>query len=395
MKPYHFRCFVAVLLSALMMVSCWEAAPMLAGGGIGGTGIIKYGTIAAFGSIVVSGTEFDTTDAVIVVEGEEIGIGDEAILDNLDIGRVVTVEGTRSGDGSRFVADRVTYNDNVEGPVEGLRDIDASTKEIVVLGQMVVLNTVTRFKEVTFDTIALNDVVEVSGYYDDTGVVWATFIEKTGEFIPGLVVEVKGFVKNLNPFMATFKINDLTVDYSVADMSGLPGGEPAQNQLVEVEGTLDVAGGEMLATRIELGDDVELEDADEIEIMGFVTDFVSVFDFTVGNQLVQTDANTLFVDGTQWDLAPGVKLEAEGRLADGILYAHEIEFWEPDQIEVEGLVTDFVSVFEFSVGIQEVQTNAETVFVDGIPADIAVGVHLEIKGRLEGSILVADKVSFE
>jgi len=396
MKTYHLKSLALALLSALLSISCGGSGSgtNAAGGGIGGSGIISAGTITAFGSIVVNGTEFDTSNAVIIVEGEEIGVGDDIVLDNLDIGMVVTVEGTGSEDGESAVADRVIYNDNVEGPVQSIPFVNDTRKDIVVLGQTVILNTVTVFKGTIFDEIAVNDVVEVSGLCDYTGDIWATFLEKTD----GVIFEVTGFVDNLDPVQKTFKINDLTVDYSLADTSGLPGDLPADGLLVEVEGTLDPDTGEMLADVIELGDELDAEDADKIEVTGFVTDFVSAFEFTVGTQVVRTDADTVFVDGTADDIALGVKLEAEGSLEDGILFADEVEFWEPDQIEVEGLVTDdTLAPDEFTVGDQVVQTDAETIFE---PEDliIAEGIWLEGKGvpvDISRSILVADKVSLE
>ena len=397
MKTYHLKTLVLALLSALLLISfggCGGGGSKVAGGGIGGTGVVNVGTITAFGSVVVNGTEFDTSNALIIVEGEEIGIGDDIVLDNLDIGMVVTVEGTRSGDDESAVADRVIYNNNVGGPVESITVVNTTRKDIVVLGQSVIVNAVTAFKGTTFDDIAVNDVVEVSGLFDDTGDIWATFLEKTD----GVIFEVTGFVENLDPVQGTFKINDLTVDYSSADTSGLPGGIPADGLLVEVEGTLDPITGEMLADVIELGDELDVEDADEIEVTGFVTGFVSAFEFTVGTQVVQTDADTEFVDGTADDIAPGQKLEAEGSLEDSILFAWEVEFWEPDQIEVEGLVTNIVSPSEFTIGDQVVQTDAETVYEDGTDDDIALGVNIEVKGvpvDIARSILVADKVSFE
>jgi hypothetical protein len=394
MNTYHPKNWVYALLSALMLISCGGSGSgaLLAGGGIGGTGVISVGTITAFGSIVVNGTEFDTSNAVIIVEGEELGIGDDIALANLNIGMVVTVEGTGSEGDENAVADRIIYNDNVEGPIESINVVNATRKDIVVLGQTVVLNPVTVFKGTTFDDITVNDVIEVSGLPDDTGAIWATFLEKTDS----VVFEVTGFVENLDDVQETFEINDLTVDYSTADTSGLPGGIPTQGLLVEVEGSL--IGPVMFADVIELGDELETEDEDEVEIMGFVTEVVSAFEFTVGTQWVQTDADTLFVDGTSADIAPGIKLEAEGSLEGGILFADEVEFWEPDQIEVEGLVTDVVSASEFTVGDQVVQTDAETVYEGGTPDDIALGVNLEIKGvpvDIARSILVADKVSFE
>jgi len=399
MKSYYSKGFILALFSILLLISCGSGGGggMTAGGGIGGTGIISSGTITAFGSIVLNGTEFDTSNAAIIVNGKEIGVGDEFVRDNLDIGRVVTVEGTGNLDDISADATRVIYNDNVRGPVESIHDIDTTTKEIVVLGQIVIVNVVTKLKGTAFDTIAQNDLVEVSGLVDDTGAIRATFLEKTGEFIPGNVVGVTGFIVNLDIDLKTFEVNDLRVDYSLILSGDLPQGF-ADGLLVEVEGTLDAAGGEMLAASIELGDDIGEGNSDQIEVLGFVTDIGSAFEFTVGNQVVQFDATTLFVDGTAADILLGAKLEAEGRLVDGILFADEIELWGPDQIEVEGLVTDIASDAEFTVGGQVVQTDVDTVFDGGTPDDIALGVLLEIKGvplDIERSVLAADKVSFE
>jgi len=404
MKSNQLRSFISALFSVFLLISCGNGGGgMTAGGGIGGTGVISSGTITAFGSIVVNGTEFDTSNAAIIVNGEEIGAGDEIVLDNLDIGRVVTVEGTGNLDDISAVAVRVIYNDNVSGPVENIHDIDATTKEIVVLGQLVRVNAITKFKGTDFDTVAQNDLVEASGLVDDTGAIRATFLEKTGEFMSGDVVGVTGFIVNLDIDSKTFEINDLTVNYASIDSGSLPEGF-ADGLLVEVEGTLDAAGGEMRATSIQLGDELGDGNSDQIEVLGFVTDIVSDFEFTVGNQVVQFDATTLFVDGTSADILLGTKLEAEGRLVDGILFADEIEFWGPDQIEVEGIVDEVVFFdgfpeFTFEGRDNQVmQTNAETEFEDVNKEEIEFGMKLEIKGvpvDIEHSVISADKVSLE
>jgi len=291
----------------------------------------------------------------------------------------------------------VIYNDNVRGPIESI-DIDAETKEILVLGQIVIVNVVTKLKGTAFDTIAQNNLVEVSGLVDDTGAIRATFLEKTGEFMPDsdIIVGVTGFIVNLDIDLKTFEINDLRVDYASIDSGSLPQGF-ADGLLVEVEGTLDAAGGEMLAASIELGDEIGDGNSDQIEVLGFVTDVTTGFEFTVGNQVVQFDANTLFVDGKPEGILLGAKLEAEGSLVDGILIADEIEFWGPDQIEIEGFVTDIASDSEFALEDQVVQTDLETVFE---PEDLIIveGIRLEVKGvpvDIEQSIIKADKVSFE
>ncbi|MGD9335895.1 MAG: DUF5666 domain-containing protein [Syntrophobacterales bacterium] len=375
MKAFPLRRFLLAILLALLLISCGSS-----GGGIGGSGVTSQGSITGFGSIVVNGTEFDTTNATIIVEGEEAGVVD------LHLGMVVTVYGT---DGKSAVANRVVYNDNVEGPVKNIVD-NGTSKQFEILNQTVIVNFITEFKGTDFNAIAEDDVVEVSGFVDDMGVIWATFLEKTD----GLVFEVTGFVENLDTGSETFKINDLTVDYSAADTSGLPGGEPVEGLFVEVEGTL--AAGDLRADVIELGDELEVEDAGEIEVTGFVTEALAPNEFTVGNQVVHTDINTVFVDGTPLDIAPGKKLEAEGRLIGGILFAWEIEFWEPDQVEVEGEVTAISSPTEFTVGAQDVRTNG-TIFE---PPDLIIeeNINLEVKGVWEDisrSVLIADKVSLE
>ena len=410
MKSYHFRRLLIALFSVFLLISCGSGGGgMTAGGGIGGTGIISQGAVSAFGSIFVNGTEFDTSNAEIFVNGEKIGDGDESVLDNLDIGRVVTVEGRINSDESA-VADRVVYSTNVNGPVESVSGTDPITneKEIVVLGQTVVVNFITKFKPDTFgfDTIAEDDVIEVSGYRDFDGKIRATFIEDITD-TNIFEFEVTGFVKYLNPNSQKFKINDLTVDYSLIKPGDLP--VDFMNELfVEVEGELDDISGEMIATEIEPGDELDGEDGDEFEIMGFATEIISDLDiikFKVGNQEVHVDPDSaVFVDGFPDDIVTGQKLEAEGSLEGGILFAWEIEFWKPDQIEVEGIVDEVVfnSGFpEFTFEEREdqlFQTNNETEFEDVEPDEIEVGMPIEVKGvpvDLELSVVVADKVSFE
>ncbi len=397
MKTYPLIKRLIAICSVLLLISCGGGGPST-GGGIGGTGIISSGTVSAHGSIFVNGLEFDTSDAVIIVNGENVGTGDQIVLDYLDIGKVVLVEGTGDMDDNSAVANRVTYTDNVAGPVEIIADINATTKNIVVLGQSVILNVLTKFKDTTFENIAQDDLVAVSGLVDDEAKIRATFIEKTGVFDPvnNNMVGVTGFVANLDVDLETFQINDLIVDYSGIDPDDLPT-DFTDGSWVEVEGTLDADGGEMTAQSIEPGDAIDDVDSDQIEVLGFVTNVDSATEFTIGNQMVQVDGNTEYVDGDSADISIGIKLEAEGYLEDGILYADEVEFWGPDQVELEGLVTDIASDSEFTVGDQVVQTDAGTVF-EPADLDIEAGMMVEVKGvpvDIAYSVIVADKVSLE
>jgi len=410
MRSNKLKIFTTILCSIFLVFSCnggGGGGGKVAGGGIGGSGVISAGRITAFGSVEVNGTMFDTSNAEIIINGVEIGVGDDFIPDNLELGMVVTVEG-RIEDDESFVADRVVYSANVIGPVEDISDIDATTKEIVVLGQTVIVNVITLFEGTDFNAITEDDVVAVSGYFDDNEIIRATFLEKTGDILSILEFEVTGFVENLDPDLKTFMINGLSIDYSLIS-NNLPEGIPADDQFVEVQGELDDGGG-IIATSITLADELDGEDGDEVEIMGFVTEVISendIIKFKLGNQEVHVDSDpdvVVYVDGGPSDIRPGQLLEAEGSLEDGILVAVEIEFWEPNQIEVEGIVdeVEFKDDFpEFTLEDREdqvVQTDNDTEF-DGIDKEeIDAGINIEVKGvpqDIEQSVIKADKVSFE
>ena len=410
MKSLVLKGLILASFVSLLMISCSGGGGSgYAGGGIDGTGIMSAGVVSAFGSIVVNGTDFDTSKAEVIINGVLVGVGDEFVEDNLRIGMVVTVEGRVFQDESA-VADRVLYGANVVGPVESVSSIDPTTKEIVILGQTVFVNVITKYKPdgFDFDSIALNDVVEVSGYLDDNGAIRATYLEMIGDITTILDYEVTGFVENLSPLLKTFTINGLTVNYSLIENS-LPEGIPADALFVEVEGRLGL-GGELIATNIELGDGLGGDDGYEVEITGFVTEILSdngIIKFKIGNQEVHADLdpeNVEYVDGDPADIVLGQKLEAEGSLEGGILTAWEIEFWKPDQIEVEGVVDQvgFIGGFpEFTFEERDdqlFQTNIDTNYEDIEPGDIEAGIELEVKGvpvDIAHEVVVADKVSFE
>jgi hypothetical protein len=413
MKSYALKGLILASIVSLLLISCGGGGGSnFAGGGIDGTGVMSAGVVSAFGSIVVNGMDFDTSKAEIIINGVLVGVGDEFVADNLAVGMVVTVEGRVFEDESA-VADRVLYSSNVVGPVEsvGVTDPVTNEKEIVVLGQSVVVNFITRFRPDTygFDIIAPDDVVVVSGYRDFDGKIRATYIEDITD--PTITVfEVTGFVESLDdPAPNTFMINGLTIDYSSIPLDDLPDNF-ANGLIVEVVGELDDISGNLIADEITLADEAVGEEVEEIEIMGYVTEIISengIIKFKIGNQEVHADMDeeiVEYVDGEPDDIAPGQRIEAEGDFEGGVLVAWEIEFWKPDQIEVEGIVDQVYSIsgfpeFTFEERDDQLfQTNTETEFEDIDRGDIEAGIELEVKGvpqNPELSVIKADKVSFE
>ncbi len=324
----HKRLPLLVMPVAVALLTLWGCSGgaggdgLTAGGGIGGSGITS-GSVSKFGSVFVNDVEFGTTAAVVVVDGAEKGSGDQVVLDNLAIGKLVRIEGPAAGDGTG-TAQRIVYNEDVVGPVESITVVDADTRKLVVMGQTVIADRQTNLVDLTLATIAVGNVVEVSGFGDDQGFIHAGYLKKRADvYIPGSEAQVRGTATDVDALLRTFKISQLTIDYSTADVSQLINGTPQAGQLVEVKGTLN-AGGTLAAALVEPEDILGVADAENVEIAGIVTFFNSISDFEVGGIAVQTDGATEFNDILPEDIGAGSWLIVKGSLNSGVLLADTI-----------------------------------------------------------------------
>ena len=295
----------------------------LAGGGIGGSGITASGAITGFGSIFVNGIEFETAGASRDVDGVTSvsdGTDDAAVL---GIGMVVIVTGTLNDDGVTGTAESVQYDNAVQGPVQGpIIEVDPLTRSFTVMGINVTVHNNTIFSNVTFDILQANDLVDVSGFFDADGVLQATRIErKDGSEVE---VEVKGTVTEWDG--ATF---NLAVDYGatiysvdVTAAAALPVGGLADNQYVEVKGTL--TGTAIDAKSVELKSE-GFNDTENASIEGIVTDYISNGDFRVAGQQVDASVAEFIPAGLVGYLADGVEVEVDGAIQGGVLMASRVE----------------------------------------------------------------------
>ena len=133
MKYYINNRLLALLLAALL-TSCGGgggSSPEIVAGGADGSGDSgdtgdavagisgsgkAIGVITQFGSIFVNGVEYDTTEAVIIVNGAV------ATEDDLGVGMVVFIQGTVNEDGVTGVAEVVIVDDNLKGPIREIRN---------------------------------------------------------------------------------------------------------------------------------------------------------------------------------------------------------------------------------------------------------------------------------
>ena len=318
---------------AISVVACGSSG---GGGGdlagIGGSGFVSSGSITGFGSVFVNGVEFETDSATFDIEGVS------GLQSDLAIGMVVKVDGTINNDGITGIASNISFNDELQGPVAAppgeadiVYDVDRVSATFFVFGTKIVIDSSATSFDVDdgvslplnavfdFDTIALNNNVEISGFFDANGVIQATRIElKDINFDPDSEVEIKGNIINLSGFI--FNIGSLRIDATNAVPKDLPNG--LQNgQQVEVKGTYDVASNTVIASKVEADDD-GAEDTDEFEVEGIITNYDSSNDtFTVSG--IAVDASSLNL--TAGTLMNNLLIEVDGSISNGVLIAEKIE----------------------------------------------------------------------
>jgi hypothetical protein len=381
---------IALALTLAVALGCGSGGG-LAGGGIGGSGL-SAGAISGFGSIFVTGTEYDTSGASVDLDGSPAAESD------LRIGMVVVVEGTRSG--ASGTADTVTYDDEIEGPIAAVTVVSEDVKELAILGQTVTIErTLTRFDTrgaipvPDFDTIAVNDVVEVSGFRRSAD-IQATYVEKKGVFSGGaLAVELKGTVSGVAGM--SFMLGSISVSWDGGTtLDDLPSGGPTNGDFVEVEGSL-TGPTTVQASRIER-EGPFTGDVDDFEIEGAVTQFSSLSSFRVAGQLVNAGgAGIQFVPNDPSFVRDGARIEVEGELVNGTLIASEVKLRDGEarihaQIAAAGDLDPGAGTLRL-LGVT-IRVDASTQLEDDlleIPnfglADMTAGDFLEVRGVEDGA----------
>ncbi len=291
----------------------------------------------------------------------------------------VRVEGTVNDDGVTGTATSMYYDDDVEGPIANMQQPNASTKTFTVLGLdvMVDANT-TVFDDVTFDTLANDNVVEVSGYFDGAQIV-ATRIEKQSD--TDLDYELKGTVVSYdgNTISVTL-VNGISAGPYDASNATSEIAVGATGVFVEVKLREDVSG-DLTVTEIEADDADSLDgDEEDVSIHGLINVDVD------GGLLINTTPFTV-TDSTVYEpisllgaLVEGMEVEVEGHMQDGILIAEKVEaeHESEDEIEIEAgvisvaaadLTTGSITLDMNGTQNLTVQTDNTTLFEDDSSSD--------------------------
>lgn len=365
--------------------------PPTPGGGIDRLGV-SVGTIKGFGSIIVNGVRFETSTARFDVDDDSTSSSQS----DLSVGDVVTVTFDESNPTNALT---VVSDEAVEGPIN---TINNAAGELVVAGQTVLINVDTTFDNSSgvqsLASLQTGDFVEVSGFFDASGAIRATRIERKPTQSE---TEVHGVVTAKTA--DTFMINNLPVNYTnipaIID-DNFQNGAFDNGDFVEVKGTL-YSGNTLLATKIEpdgLGagqggaNAVSTADFSRAEVEGLITRFGSATDFDVAGIPVRTSVSTVFEGGAAASLALNVKVEVEGPFSNGVLNASKVDIRRGNNFRVAALV-DSIDPSASTVTLLgvDVRIDNRTSLEDKSDADlngfsvgnIGVGDYLEVRGGVD------------
>ncbi len=314
------------LCSAIALTAGCGGSPS-GDGGQSQISVASRGPITGFGSVFVGGKRFATEHASFEVDDAP---GSES---DLRVGMIATVRGYSDDGGHSWHAHKVIYDNEIKGPVSSKSDPDDPRKTLIVLGQTVLINSKTRIYDdeghnLSFDSLAVGDVLEISGYHGPEGLV-ATHVERDNDEFE---FEIKGRIEKLIGNRFEIRGFPVVFDDLTTDLDGIKA--VAEGLYVEVEGQL-VTPGEvptLLAHSIELEDD-DFDDAHEVEIEGMITHFdSSSMTFKIGEQRI--DAATAELEPATLVLDDGLIVEVEGHIVGDWLVADEIE-QRGNEIEID------------------------------------------------------------
>jgi hypothetical protein len=352
------------------------------------------GPIMGFGSIIVNGVRFDDSSAQVIDND-----GQPHDKSELKLGMIVEVDSSGINRGSNSAkANRVRFGAAIVGPVSA---ISAATtpRTLTVLDQIVEISDTTVFDEAPrFASINVGDARgPCAARYRNRALPRQA--DRAGTRGDG--VQAAGAVAALDTTAKTFMIGGALIDFSGVATAALPANF-ANGLTVRVQlQTAKNASGQWVAISIR-AEQQKMEDHDEAEVEGTITDFTSTTSFSV-NGLPVDASKAAFPDG-KLGIVLGAMVEVEGAIVNGVLVASKVELEgmhmdeDRNRNELHGTISNLDTTAKtFVVRGVPVSYDTATVFKDGTVADLANGKDVEVKGTLsaDGTSVHATSIEFE
>jgi hypothetical protein len=390
--------YLLIGLTTLQLISCGSSDDT-AGIDASGSPVASQGTIDGFGSVIVNGIRFDSSKALILVNGQA------ATEDDLRTGYQVTVTGTLGENGSG-VAEKIEFYPELIGEIT---QIDEEKSQLLVSGRLVQINFRTLFgnsiESNDIDGLTIGDRVQISGHQNTGQLLTATRIDIDIELTANLI-QLSGEISNLNESMHQFTLANTVIDYAGASLINIYGNRLNNRMRVTVKGAKGTMG-EIQAQQIYgLNYDVD-SDIQYLKIEGRITRFTSATDFEVNGIRCTTNSQTQYEFAPATNLKEDASVEISGsKNSSGILVANRIQFDLEDENHVEGQVVSininsgYIATGSLQIGDVTIKATSSTRYEDRSDSynrrfnlsSIEVGDYLFVTICNQNGELVASKI---
>lgn len=330
------RSKVVATASVLLVVLLGACGSGGSGDSAGTTGdeFTTLGRIDGFGSVYVNGIRFDTSHTQYKVD-DELGYDDASLA----VGMKVRVEGRVYQDGITGVADIITYDDDLEGPIDSgslVKNGDRATFTILRMAVLAEANSTVFDNGASFEGLVEAQEIEVSGFFDGAQIV-ASRIELQNDSDDDY--EIKGRVTSYDGSEVTLVLQNGVIagPYAIATGAEMDISSDPLGLFVELK--LDNSGGTPVVAGIE-GDDSDLIDDDDkkVSLRGILADNGSG-GFALNGVIIDLSQNTRYEPDTlEGNLMAGMEVEVEGYIQGDLLVAEKVEA-EDGEIGIEARVS--------------------------------------------------------
>lgn len=343
------------------------------------------GPIAGFGSVIVNGVRFSSVGAELVDDDAQT-----LSLAQLKLGMTLRITGDTDENTLQGTATRLELVHGDRGQVTAL-DLNAGT--LTVLGQLVVTNAATVYQGASgLAALTVGQPVEVYGALQADGSLLATLVEVKTTLTS---INLNGRMQSVTA--TTFQVGSLTVDYSAAQMSGVPG----EGKQVKVKAATGPTNNVLNASSVQIFDSGSIYGANvaantRLKIKG-VADAAPVNgSLTLSGTPVDVSAAVIKGGGA---IVAGQFIEVKGNWNGSLLQATEVEVEGYRESQIGGRNELYGSVSSISGNIAVVNgvtvDLSNAVFSRGSAAQMTVGSYVEIKGNMAGNTLQASKVELK
>ena len=348
---------------------------------------VYAGPITGFGSVIVNGMRFDTVGAQIVDDDDN----KELKLQDLSLGMTVAVEGEAN---EATMVGKALKLAMAHGTAGSITAIDKTNLTLTLLGQTVKTSATTVFKGVaSLAALQVGDVVEAHGTVQTDNSLLATLIEK--KTVP-FTVRLMGRMSALDANAKTFQVGSLTVSFSAATVTGVLG----DGKLVKVKATQGPVANLLAAASVKVAEGA----ANGLPVTaGAVLKLKGVAESSPVNGLLKVsgtpvDISKAVIEGGG-TIAAGQVLQVKGTWNGTVLLATKVEREGDGSIrnELFGVVSSVSTTgSQTFVTVNGVKVNVTgAAFEHGSLAQLIVGSYVEIKGFVQGDVLVATKIELK